>query len=225
MSMKSLVKPLLNFGATLFVKPVLERYYLKKERIMKYQGVKCIIEPGVFHPGLFFSSKFLSRFITGYDLKNKSVLDLGCGSGFLSLTASSLGARVTAGDISPEAAANTKRNARVNGLTIDVIHSDLFERIEGDFDLMLINPPYFPGKPSSNYGYAWYCGEDFEYYEKLFSQLHARMGSAEVLMVLSDKCDLERIFAIAKKNQLYPVVAAEKDVIMEKLIIFRIKRL
>ena len=48
----------------------------------------------------------------------------------------------------------------------------MFDKIEKvNFDYIVINPPYFPKNPKSEKEFAWFCGSDFEYFKKLFSQL------------------------------------------------------
>ncbi len=82
--------------------------------------------------------------------KGNSVLDLGCGSGALSLVASSLsaGGRITMVDADIEAVLSATRSAEANGivgwraLASDVAGSVLGER----FDVVVTNPPFHVGK-------------------------------------------------------------------------------
>ena len=66
------------------------------------------------------------------------VLEVGTGSGVVSLFVKDLAARVVATDISPHAC----KNARLNG--VDVVRADLAGGICGRFDLVIFNPPYLP---------------------------------------------------------------------------------
>lgn len=75
------------------------------------------------------------------------VLDLCTGSGILGITLQKeLSASVVAGDISSEALRVARRNADRHRATIQLIESDLFEHIEGAFDLIITNPPYIDAK-------------------------------------------------------------------------------
>ena len=68
-----------------------------------------------------------------------SVLDVGCGSGVLSLTAAALGAgAVTAIDIDPAAIAATKANADANDIELDVTATDIAE-LDDRFDVVVVN--------------------------------------------------------------------------------------
>ncbi len=72
-------------------------------------------------------------------VSGQTVLDIGCGSGVLSLAAIALGASaVTAVDIDPAAISASEENARANGLTLDVSATPVDE-INGSFDIIVIN--------------------------------------------------------------------------------------
>ncbi len=72
------------------------------------------------------------------------VLDLCTGSGALAVALAALcpNARVFASDISEEALAVAEKNAEKNHADVTFYHSDLFENIDGKFDVIVSNPPY-----------------------------------------------------------------------------------
>ncbi len=76
------------------------------------------------------------------------VLDLGTGSGALLLTllAEWTGARGVGTDISAAALAVAARNAVALGIAdrASFLHADWFDGVEGQFDLIVANPPYIP---------------------------------------------------------------------------------
>jgi release factor glutamine methyltransferase len=163
------------------------------------------VPTGVFHPGLFFSSGVLATEIEQRKPIGRSVLDVGSGSGLLSLVAARAGATVTAVDINPEAVRATAANATANGLDVEVLQSDLFASLPGRrFDLVVVNPPYFAKDPSDDAERAWFAGADLGYFEDFFAGLgdhlvdDAQPGRA--LMVLSEGCDMEIIVAAARRN-------------------------
>lgn len=80
--------------------------------------------------------------------KGRDVLDLCTGSGCIAVSLSRMGhcRSVTASDVSEEALAVARDNARLNQADITWIQSDLFQKIEGNFDLIVSNPPYIPTK-------------------------------------------------------------------------------
>ncbi|HTB05876.1 MAG TPA: methyltransferase, partial [Bacteroidia bacterium] len=61
-------------------KPMLKRY-LAKPRSYNYDGLAILVQPGVFHPGFFFSTKLFLEFLNNKELKGRSVLEIGAGSG------------------------------------------------------------------------------------------------------------------------------------------------
>lgn len=75
----------------------------------------------------------------------KSFLEIGCGSGIVAITvALDTEVEVVAADISHSALEITKKNCRRYQLSFPLIQSDLFENIQGSFDIIYSNPPYIP---------------------------------------------------------------------------------
>lgn len=91
---------------------------------------------------------------------DESVLEIGCGSGIVSLHCAKLGAQVTAGDINPIAVELTKKNAKLNDLNINVLLTDVYESIYGTFDTIVFNLPYLPVNDDMPLAEAWSGGED-----------------------------------------------------------------
>ena len=79
----------------------------------------------------------------------ETFLEMGSGSGLVSVHAAKAGARVVAADINPNAVACTRRNASRNDVGVEAIESDLFEKIPGVFDVIAFNPPYLPQEATS----------------------------------------------------------------------------
>ncbi len=82
------------------------------------------------------------------------ILDVGTGSGVIGLSLaaelSDRGAQVTLVDISADALALAGENAQSLEIkNVTLTQSDLFESVEGSFDLIVSNPPYIPQAESS----------------------------------------------------------------------------
>lgn len=74
-----------------------------------------------------------------------SALDICTGSGAIAIVlALKSGATVTASDVSDDALALASENLLKTGAQVNLVKSDLFENIEGRFDLITANPPYIP---------------------------------------------------------------------------------
>jgi release factor glutamine methyltransferase len=218
---KKIIKKILHA----FYKPLVERH-LRKERNYVHEGLRLKIFPGVFHPGFFFSTKILLSYVQKFDLKNKTLLELGAGSGLISLVAAKKGAHVTASDINSKAVKNIFLNKELNGLATEVIHSDLFQNIPNKkFDFIIINPPYYKGKIMHDDDYAWHAGEQLEYFQKLFEQLSSFIHEkTKVIMVLSDECDIGQIQSIALQKQFKFIQPFTKKMFRETNFIFEIEK-
>ncbi|MCH8835228.1 MAG: methyltransferase domain-containing protein [Proteobacteria bacterium] len=73
---------------------------------------------------VFAASPFLRQWFDRMDFQGQKVLDVGCGSGALSCRLAKMGARVTAIDITEAAVALARRNARAQGLDMDIVRMD-----------------------------------------------------------------------------------------------------
>jgi release factor glutamine methyltransferase len=206
-------------------KPLLVKY-LAKTRTYSYKGIYLEIPPQVFHPGFFFSTKLLLRYISKEHLSHKTFLELGAGSGLLSIYAAKNGASVVATDINPVSIGCVNLNAEENAVEVKTILSDVFDNVSPqNFDYILINPPYYRKKPSSFREYAWYCGENGEYFQKLFKGLADFVDEdSEVIMVLCDGCDLQMIRYLAEKNSFSMKCVLTYTAIMERNYIFKIEQ-
>ncbi len=205
-------------------KPWLEKY-LSKTRVYNHGDIKLEIPPEVFHPGFFFSTQLLLSYIKKLSLKGKSFLEPGCGSGLISIYAAKKGAKVTATDINPFAIEFLKINTAQNNVWLEIIESDLFDNIpQKKFDIISINPPYYKKDPKTTQEYAWYCGENGEYFLSLFGKLNEYTHSeSDVLMVLFDGCDLELIENIASQNGFDLQCVHTRKNLLEKNFIYKIE--
>jgi len=211
---------------TRLYKPLLVKY-LSTTRLYTYKGIRLVIPPAVFHPGFFFSTRLLLRYIASLPLKNKLLLELGAGSGLIAMYAARQGAAVTATDINPVAIHSLELNRQSNRIPLTIINSDLFTHIPQEaFDIIAINPPYYKKQPQTPADYAWYCGEQGEYFQQLFSGLqHYIHAQSIVLMVLCDGCDLDMIKDMAKKQLFELNCVLTKKNWVEENYIFKVDKL
>lgn len=206
-------------------KPVLQKY-LSKRRIYHYDDLSIQVPAGVFHPGFFFSTSILAKHILSLDLKKKTFLELGCGTAMLSLLAAKKGAEVTASDISSAAIASAEENSRLNRLKITICQSNLFDQVQAQkFDVIAINPPYYKHNPRSDSEYAWFCGENGEYYKKLFSSLSDFIHhSSHVVIILCDGCDMKMINDFANEHGLALKCIKSSSNLIENNFLFTIEK-
>ena len=109
-----------------------------------------LLDPGmIFGTGAHASTQMCMMALEQHIHGGETVIDLGSGSGILSITALLLGANTAIGvDIDPKAEDIARENAQINGLysdrftavTGDVINDHgTMERLRGDYDLVLAN--------------------------------------------------------------------------------------
>ena len=131
---KQFYKPI-EIGSRLVVAPAWEDHQTDK-KLLK-------IDPGMaFGTGSHETTSLCLEYLHNEDLKNKRVLDVGCGSGILSQAAVLLGAFSACGcDIDLAAVTSAKANAKLNGLEDKVTYyqGDLIDKIHDKFEVVVAN--------------------------------------------------------------------------------------
>jgi len=150
------------------------------------------------------------------------VLEIGCGSGFVSQELGPKVARLLATDINPHAV----RAARARG--IEVIRADLFRGIKGKFDLILFNAPYLPTLPEERTGqwidYALDGGKSGrQTVDRFIEDLaeHLRPGG-RALLLISSLTGLAEVQEKAKAAGLTAEVVADEGCFFERLYVLRL---
>ena len=187
-------------------------------------GFSLVVPPGVFHPALYFSSKILGEYLSRLPLEGKDLLDMGCGSGILSVVAAGRGAVVTATDINPQGAGATRKNAGRHNLDVRVLQGNLFAPVEPEarFDYILFNPPYYEGSPRDVPDMAWQGGSDYRILREFFVVAPRYMKpSGIILLILSSDMALPRIREIASAEGLSFECVHSKALLFEEFFIFR----
>ncbi len=110
-----------------------------------FYGCKINVNENVLIPR--YETEYLVEKTINYSKKlfnNKiKILDIGTGSGAISIALKkNMNSDVIACDISENAIEIAKHNAKINNLKIEFIKSDLFQNINGKFDIIISNPPY-----------------------------------------------------------------------------------
>jgi len=88
------------------------------------------------------------------------ILEIGCGSGVVSIHCARNGCLVTSGDVNPRAVELTRKNAADNGVDINVVETDVYSDISGRFDTILFNLPYLPVDEEGLLAKSWSGGPD-----------------------------------------------------------------
>lgn len=175
-----------------------------RERIGKFT---FIVRPTVFNPVDYISSRIFADFVLTLDLNGRTVMDMGCGSGIISIIAASKGANCLAADINPIAVHSVKESAEINRLSgrINALESDLFESVplsgEGSYEVIFFNPPYYKGIPKNNFERAFKAGPDLEVISNfLLSARRYLMPGGLVFFIVSSDMDLDDLKSRIKAN-------------------------
>ena len=192
-------------------------------------GFTLTVPPTVFHPRYFAASEFFAAFIAQLDLAGKQVADIGTGTGILALAAARAGAvRVVAVDINPNAVASAIANARANGFgdLVTAVCSDLLSALPAQplFDVILSNPPYFPGEPLDLADRAWHAGPHYRDIASLFEQARARLKPGGALyVILSSDSDLDLLGSLMDRAGFRARRAVERSLLVESLIVYELR--
>jgi methylase of polypeptide subunit release factors len=120
--------------------------HLEEGGTVKFEDMELIVPSGVYAPRPGSSTEFVSRNWRAAELDGGrgSLLEIGAGSGALTLFAAKQGWRAIGADIDEVAVASARANARKNGIAARFVHSNLFGAFSGErFDVVLFNQPFF----------------------------------------------------------------------------------
>jgi len=191
-----------------------------------YDELVLYVHPEVYEPAE--DSFALAKQVPA--LAKGDVLDIGTGTGLLALVAKSEDSDVTGVDISEVAVENARFNASQNGLECKFLASDLFNEVDGDFDLIIFNPPYLPTGEGEvvkgNLDKAWNGGgsgrEVIDRFLDNFQFFLKPEGS--VLTLASSLSGVSQTLAKLKKHGFSPKVAEEVKLFHETLSVIVAKR-
>lgn len=141
-----------------FVLPLAEQYFTRRpsarHRILEFvellrgRTLRFRTDSNVFaRAGIDAGTRLLVDTLT--IPAHGSLLDLGCGYGpiGLAIAATVEGASVVMTDVNHRATTLARKNARENGIRVDIREGDLYEPVEGlSFDAIASNPPIRAGK-------------------------------------------------------------------------------
>ncbi|HLC63574.1 MAG TPA: methyltransferase [Candidatus Nanoarchaeia archaeon] len=88
------------------------------------------------------NSIFLARHIAEGGFKR--VLEIGTGTGVIAVYLAKNGAQVTATDVYERVIGHAQENARLNSVRIQLVCSDLYTHVKGEYDCIVFLTPYFP---------------------------------------------------------------------------------
>lgn len=163
----------------------------------------------------FLMLKAIKQFAKGH------CLDIGTGSGILAYEANKLVnvKSIMAIDIDKESIDYTEKK-----YNIKVIKSDMFEKVKGKFDTIIINPPYLP-KDKDLEDKTIFGGEKgFEYIEKFLGNAKKYLAKDGIILLLfSSLTNKEKIKQIIRNNNLKYEQVEYLKLDFEELYVYLIK--
>lgn len=155
------------------------------------------------------------------------VLEIGTGTGLISLIASKKASHVLATDINPCAIKCAKSNSEMNKIkNIEFLKGDLFQVVPGKkFDLILFNTPYLPSSDDEIIGdkldAAWDGGEDGRRVIDLFlNEVKDYLNEGgRVQLVQSSLSDNEKTLERLEKMGFESSITASERFFFEEIVV------
>jgi release factor glutamine methyltransferase len=160
------------------------------------------------------------------------VLEIGCGSGVVSLVVAKTAKKVLGVDINPDAVACAKANAEKNSITnAQFIRGDLFSPLGNKkFDGIVFNPPYLPTNGSERVrgplNHAFDGGKDGRaVLDRFLAQFGSHLKSGgRLLLVQSSLNDLDKTRQALEHTGYTVAIASQKAFFFEKIYVLKAQR-
>jgi release factor glutamine methyltransferase len=191
---------------------------------ISYNGLSLSVPDSIYEPAE--DSFMLASAAEG--LKG-SVLEIGCGSGVVSLACARNGASVWGVDINPEAVRCARENAERNSIKdVRFMAGDLFASLpEQQFDAILFNPPYLPTtkneRLASSLNSAFDGGEDGrKVLDRFLDQFQSFLKPGGALFLVQSSLNGEEKTRAKLASMGYSVaVVAAQSFFFERLLLIK----
>jgi release factor glutamine methyltransferase len=173
-----------------------------EETTVEYLGLTLRIPPEV--QPITGMSDLLGRAVLAEVRETDRVLDMGTGSGVNAILASSKATDVVAVDINPHAVAAARANAALNAAAdrLVVVEGDLFDAVEGRFDLVVFDPPFrwfAPRDPRERNT----TDEDYRTLTAFFRQVAERLtADGRILLFFGTSGDADFLDELIRESEL-----------------------
>jgi len=145
----------------------LDERHTGKSYDVKCCGMKIIVNSGVYQTSGDSELMAESVEIT----KEQDFLEVGCGTGVISIALAKRAHNGIGVDINNEAVENSRQNAETqNVANVEFFKSDVFEKVKEKFDVIVCNPPYTKHEVRDNIDRMFWDPED-EMKQKFFKEV------------------------------------------------------
>ena len=127
--------------------PTSEHKYQTAEWTYRGHALRFTTDAGVFSKGeVDYGTQVLLKALP--QEMNGRVLDLGCGWGAVGVSVGKAypGCEIVMSDVNRRALELSEKNAKANGVAVQIVESDGLENVPDSFDCIITNPPIRAGK-------------------------------------------------------------------------------
>lgn len=162
-------------------------------------GMKIMVNPGVYQ-----TSGDSELMVEVVDIgKDQSFLEIGCGTGVISIAVAKQARSGVSVDINEKAVVNAQQNAKIHKVeNIEFLISNVFENVTGSFDVIICNPPYTQHEVQDNIDRMfWDPGDEMK--KMFFRGVHAHLNpGGRIYFGWADFADIdtELPFKLAEEN-------------------------
>jgi release factor glutamine methyltransferase len=153
-------------------------------RVERHEYLGLVLDiPETVQP-IFPASHLLGESVLAEVREADRVLDMGTGSGVNAILAARTAREVVAVDVNPDALRAARRNAELNGVAdrVHVLESDVFDNVEGVFDLIVFDPPFRWFAPRDMAERAT-ADEDYRALTRFFDEVGGRLADGGRILV------------------------------------------
>jgi release factor glutamine methyltransferase len=187
-------------------------------RRMFYLGLELRIPEDVFPPS---GGGAFHRLVRDEVRPSDRVLDMGTGSGINAILAAKTCSDIVAVDINPKAVEAARRNAALNGVAdrITFCVSDVFDAVDGTFDLIVIDPPFrwFAARDLLELSTA---DENYRALTRFLTEAHRYLRpGGRILMNIGTSGDIDYLNHLIEKTGFRKEVLSTEELIRDDLTV------
>lgn len=190
--------------------------------IWEVAGIKLLRAKDVYWPAE--DSLLMLDALRSLELRGRSCLDLGTGTGILAIEMAMKGCWTTASEISLDSCLLAKRNFLLNGVCVEVVRGSLTRHFRDlAFDLISFNPPYLPLKNESE---QWAGGESGrELIDALLTDLLRLLRSEGIALILhADFNDPELTIERAEVLGMRAAIVKRRRLAFHELMVVELRK-
>jgi release factor glutamine methyltransferase len=195
---------------------------------VEYLGLRLHVPATVFPPAPM--SELLGRAVLNETCVDDRVLDMGTGCGVNAILAARAAHEVVAVDVNPDAVEAARVNCERHGVSdrVDCRAGDLFDPVDGTFDLVIFDPPFRWFAPRDELEVA-FADEDYRTLTSFFEQVGDRLRRhGRVLVFFGTTGDLaylkELIAAAGMRAEQCSSSTLHRDGQDEEYVVFLLTR-